>query len=164
MSRGRPSKRPWVPGELRVWRRRLREWMVRQGYTALDLEKLLGYNSRGLLVRMYLGELETSRPPSSTFRKKVKRIGFDPNDIMVHKVRRVLVDSDFDLPVGTRVLAQPKQCPECVAEAKEGKRPMSQTWYVYPYANQIYCCVAHRRAWYRRIRESDSKSRSQAER
>jgi len=124
--------------------------MASEGYTPTSLEESLGYNSDGLLVKMYLGELSTEREPSDPFCEKLEGLGFDGK---VEPKSRKIAMAAFakrEPPPGTVVLGEPRQCPECVAEAEEGKRAWTDTWYIFPWGNQKYCCEAHRRAWYRR--------------
>lgn len=52
-------------------------------------------------------------------------------------------------------MADAVQCPECAAEAEEGKRAWTETWYVFAWGNQKYCCREHRRAWYARQRAKE---------
>lgn len=128
--------------------------MGERDLTPRELEERLGYNSDGLLVRMYLGELETSRAPSNPFLARLAGIGFDPDQSTAPREEKRI----YDIPARARILADPKQCPECVAEAKEGKRSWADTWYVFPWGNQKYCCVEHRRAWYRRQAKGQERS------
>lgn len=122
------------------------------GYTAQSLERELGYNSKGLLVRMYVGELESSRQPSQGFIDRLSELGFNATEYHTTSHLAKGVTTKEQLPHGTVVMGDPVQCPECAAEAEEGKRPWTKTWYVFPWGNQKYCCPEHRRAWYRRQR------------
>jgi len=122
----------------------------------------MGYNSDGLLVRMYLGELESSREPSNPFLDRLAEVGFDPDKSVTPQRKRTI----YDIPSTAKIIAEPVQCPECVAEAEEGKRAWTETWYVFPWGNQKYCCVEHRRAWYKRQRAKErecSQAHSQAD-
>ena len=126
--------------------------MREEGYDAESLEDAMGYNSDGLLVRTYLGELESARQPSQAFIDKLSLLGFDGSRYRssAHLAKGVIAKEE--LPPGTIVMGNPVQCPECVAEAEEGKRPWTKTWYVFSWGNQKYCCREHRSAWYRRQR------------
>jgi len=150
MSRGRPQNEPWTEKELSSFRQALAAWMRENDYNAISLEEELGYNSKGLLVRTYLGAIDSAKPPSRPFIEKLRGLGF--NGSHFERDLHVTVDtvSRHELPPGTVVCGEPVQCPECVAEAKEGKRPWSKTWYVFAWGNQIHCSEDHRRAWYRR--------------
>ena len=150
--RGRPSRPHWTEADLIAFRQRLQDWMDEQGIGPQELEQQLGYSSGGCLVRMYLGELETSRAPSATFVARLKEAGFSPNGghrpttpDQLHRIRAGVV-AVADLPPGTVVLGEPRQCPECLAEVEEGTRHPARTWYVFPHPNQRYCCLRHRRA------------------
>lgn len=125
-------------------------WMGENNFTPKTLEEALGYNSDGLLVRTYLGELESSRQPSQPFLDRLEKLGFSGSDYHTERHIAKGVSARTELPPGTHILSDPRQCPECAAEAQEGKRSWAQTWYVFPWGNQIYCCEEHRRAWYKR--------------
>ncbi len=169
--RGRPPRTEWTDGQLKAWREALRAWMMERGYGPRELEDLLGYNSGGYLVRMYLGELETSRPPSARFVRRLEEVGFSPNgdgrqETFPADLRPVVapgVVAVADLPPGTVILGEPRQCPECAAEAEEGKRHPSRTWYVFPHPRQKYCSPEHRRAWRRRQRRRRQAEEGTAE-
>ncbi len=163
--RGRhPKVNHWTEQQVGNFRKTLRAWMVERSLDPEELEGLLGYRSGGYLVRMYLGELETDRPPSLAFRKRLEDVGFSGNGRGLDfpaELRSVPsgVVAAADLPSGTIVLGTPRQCPECVAEAEEGRRHPARTWYVFAHPNQKYCSPEHRRAWYRRRRrKASSKS------
>lgn len=149
-------KRIWTEKDLASFREALRSWILEHNLSAAELEERLGYHSGGYLVHVYLGDLETSRAPSDPFVDALEMRGFTwEEELPLRKARKSPgVFALRDLPTGTLVVGEPVQCPECLAEAREGKRPLSQTWYVFPYGNQKYCCPAHRRAWYRRQRGS----------
>lgn len=155
--RGRPpSAYFWSKEELGSFREALRCFMLEQGFDPLGLEKELGYRSSGYLVRTYLGEMKHDLPPSQPFLERLTELGFKTNGhrpSTLHHIRSGVV-ALADLPPGTVILGEPRQCPECVAESSEGERHPVRTWYVYPYACQIYCCRRHRRAWYRRVRSA----------
>ena len=135
--------------------------MMEHGLGPRELEKLLGYRSNGYLVRMYLGELETDRRPSARFLERLKAAGFSPDgdgvdaDTDLRPVTAAGIVAVDDLPPGTVILGHPRQCPECAAEADEGKRHPARTWYVFPHPQQRYCSPKHRRAWYKRRKKAE---------
>jgi hypothetical protein len=129
--------------------------MRESGYDAVSLEKKLGYNSKGLLVRTYLGVIESAKPPSEPFIQRLQEAGFDGAEISANLHVTKDTYAKCELPAGTVVFGEPAQCPECAAEAEEGKRAWTETWYVFPWGNQKYCCREHRRAWYRRQQRED---------
>jgi hypothetical protein len=151
----------WTDQGLAAFRQQLQAWMVDLDLDERGLEELLGYNSQGYLVRMYLGVLPSSRPPSARFLARLKRAGFSDNGNLrpatfPHQVYSITsgVVAVADLPVGTVIFGTPRQCPECVAEAEEGLRPRARTYYVYAHPCQKYCSTEHRRAWHRRQRRA----------
>jgi hypothetical protein len=136
--------------------------MFERDLTPIGLERRLGYNSQGYLVRTYLGWLDTHRAPSDEFLGRLEAEGFewDPAASFAPREAKKVTGTvaAHELPPGTLIVGKPRRCPECVAEAQEGKRLMSQTWYVFPYGNQKYCSVEHRKAWYRRERRRQLRS------
>ncbi len=168
--RGRPPRIPWDEVTLTAFREALRLFMAEQGLTPQTLEEQLGYHSSGYLVRTYLGEVEQPLPPSQRFLDRLEHIGFSfspnghnsPARLTFHPLPTGVV-AVADLPPGTVILGQPRQCPECAAEAEEGKRHPARTWYVFAHPNQRYCSPEHRRAWYRRQKRSESKAKARLE-
>jgi hypothetical protein len=159
--RGRQPRAEWSEQQLRAFQRKLRAWMAERDLDPQALGELLGYRSNGLLVRMYLGDLETTRVPSVPFLERLEQAGFSGNGsgeepilpVELHPVVSGVV-AEASIAPGTVVLGQPRQCPECAAEAQEGKRHPARTWYVFAHPRQRYCCPKHRRAWYRRQKRS----------
>jgi hypothetical protein len=158
--RGRQPRAEWSEQRLRAFQDRLRAWMAERDLDAWALGELLGYRSNGLLVRMYLGDLETTRVPSAPFLERLKEAGFSGNGagdepIFPTELHPVVsgVVAVTSLTPGTVILGQPRQCPECLAEAEEGERHPARTWYIFAHPRQRYCSVEHRRAWYRRQRK-----------
>lgn len=160
MMRGRPPRQYWSDRELETFRRSLVTWMRQEGYDAESLEEELGYNSEGLLVRTYLGVIDSAKPPSVPFVEKLRELGFDPAVVKGNLHPTKDNAATHKLPAGTVISGEPVQCPECAAEAEEGKRAWTRTWYVFPWGNQRYCCVEHRRAWYRRQRRTEDANDS----
>jgi hypothetical protein len=164
---------PWDEVTLTTFREALRLFMLEHELTPQGLEGQLGYRSGGYLVRTYLGEVRRPLPPSQRFLERLERIGFSfsPNgnepsgapQASVHHLPAGVV-AVVELPVGTVIAGQPRQCPECVAEAVEGKRHPARTWYVFGHPNQRYCSPKHRRAWYRRQKMVGGKKEPASER
>jgi hypothetical protein len=155
--RGRPPNPAWDEVTLSEFREALRLFMVERELTAQMLEEEMGYHSSGYLVRTYLGEVQSPTPPSQPFLKRLEEVGFSfspdgngrPPSTSLHHLPSG-VAAVAELPPGTVIVGQPRQCPECAAEAEEGKRHPARTWYVFAHSNQKYCSPKHRRAWYRR--------------
>ena len=169
--RGRPPNLPWDEASLADFREALRLFMLERELTPQTLEELLGYRSSGYLVRTYLGEVKRPHPPSQPFLERLEQVGFSfspnghggPAQTGIHHLPAGVV-AVAELPPGTIVVGQPRQCPECAAEAQEGRRHPARTWYVFAYANQRYCSPRHRRAWYRRRRREASSVKREARR
>lgn len=148
---------PWDEATLTAFREALRWFMLERELTPQALEERLGYRSNGYLVHTYLGEVKRPLPPSQRFLERLEQIGFSfspnghdsPTRTSVHHLPAGVV-AVAELPPGTMIVGQPRQCPECVAEAEEGRRHPARTWYVFAYPNQKYRSLEHRRAWYRR--------------
>jgi hypothetical protein len=160
--RGRPANLPWDEATLAAFREALRLWLLERGLTPQALETELGYRSKGYLVRTYLGEVQRPLPPSPPFLERLKRIGFSFSPDRRGRPPRAVhhlptgVAAVAELPPGTLIVGEPRQCPECAAEAGEGKRHPSRTWYVFAHPRQRYCSLQHRRAWHRRQRKADA--------
>lgn len=159
--RGRPPGPPWDKVTLAAFREALRLFMLERELTPRTLEELMDYHSSGYLVRTYLGEVQRPLPPSQPFLKRLEGTGFTfspdgrdrPPQAGLHSLPAG-VSAVAELPSGTVIAGQPRQCPECAAEAQEGKRHPARTWYVFAHPRQRYCCPKHRRAWYRRQKRS----------
>lgn len=154
--RGRPRTKNWTPEEIEGFQQALANWLVATGRTPEELEAQLGYQSDGVYVRLMMGELqEKDRPPSEEFLHRLEEQGFEWNGkapVAVHLSAAHGVYALADLPEGTIVVGEPQQCPECLAEHLEGKRPLARTYYVFSHPMARYCPAGHRRAWYRRKR------------
>jgi hypothetical protein len=128
--------------------------MMEKCLTAEKLEEMLGYRSKGCLVKTYLGDVKHPLEPSQPFLKRLEKIGFqfpeEEGDFINYYSLPSGTVAISEFPPGTVIVGSPKQCPECVAEVEEGKRHPTQTWYVFSHPQQKYCSIHHRRAWYRR--------------
>ena len=162
--RGRPPNPTWDEATLTEFREALRLFMLERHLTGQVLEERMGYHSSGYLVRTYLGEVKSPRRPSQPFLERLKQVGFsfspngngNPTLASLHHLPAG-VAAVAELPPGTVIVGQPRQCPECAAEAEEGKRHWARTWYVFAHSNQRYCSCRHRRAWYRRRRKTEDR-------
>ena len=165
--RGRPPNPTWDEAALTEFREALRLFMLERKLTPETLEGEMGYRSSGYLVRTYLGEVQKPAPPSQPFLNRLEQIGFSfsPNGngksipSSLHHLPAG-VAAVAELPPGTVIVGQPRQCPECAAEAEEGKRHPARTWYVFAHSNQRYCSCRHRRAWYRRRRKTGDRRKT----
>ena len=116
-------------------------------------------------------EIAATQAPSGTVQFSVQNTGSQVTEFYVLAQDGLQILSEVEnigpglsrdlvvqLPPGTVIVGQPRQCPECAAEAEEGKRHPARTWYVFAHSNQKYCSPKHRRAWYRRTRKARSSN------
>jgi hypothetical protein len=160
--RGRPPGIHWDDNIIARFREALRAFMLERGLTPEMLERELGYRSKGYLVKTYLGEVQKPQPPSMPFLTRLTKIGFvfSPDGGAppghVHHIPAGVV-AIAELPPGTVIVGEARQCPECLAEAQEGKRHPDRTWYVFAHPRQKYCSARHGRAWRRRRRRAEGQ-------
>jgi hypothetical protein len=131
-------------------RSQLRSWLEREGISPERLAVLLGTSIQNVRLQLGLYPSSARRGVSRRFLDALRGLGY--RGIGLEEIQ--LVYSENPLPPGTVVKAEARQCPICLLEAREGRRSVQDTWYVFGHPRRRYCSRKHqRRAAYLRRRQ-----------
>jgi len=158
---GRPKVRRWTAAEIDAFATRIEQLLDQLNWTPADLDLALRYASSGKMTAQILGLYGDGhrRQPSVPYVQKFAQLEANPPPRKPPWTPRVLPADrkNGQFVAHDKILSPARQCPMCVVEFGQGLRREADTWWWFGHPRQRYCSPAHKKLWYRWLRNARKK-------